>query len=185
MMPSDTRYEFRLSGEGGQGVILGGAILAEAAILHEEKFAVQSPHYGSRVRGGPTKVDVIISEQPILYPRATRIDFFLALAQMSYEKYATDLAEDTMILVDTNLVPNVCEDHHNVMRLPIVEIAKIELGLEVVSNTVALGALAALTKVISPEALWNAIEARVPKKAIAINQRAFERGMAEARKQFV
>ncbi|MEK7327117.1 MAG: 2-oxoacid:acceptor oxidoreductase family protein, partial [Chloroflexota bacterium] len=56
------RYEFRFSGEGGQGVILGGAILAEAAILHEGKYAVQSPQYGSRVRGGPTKVDVIISE---------------------------------------------------------------------------------------------------------------------------
>ncbi len=119
------RYEFRFSGEGGQGVILGGAILAEAAILHEGKYAVQSPQYGSRVRGGPTKVDVIISEAPILYPRATKINFFLALAQMSYNKYATGLADDAVLLVDANLVPNVQDNGHVVYRLPIVEIGDL------------------------------------------------------------
>ncbi|MEK7783874.1 MAG: 2-oxoacid:acceptor oxidoreductase family protein [Chloroflexota bacterium] len=173
------RYEFRFSGEGGQGVILGGAILAEAAILHEGKYAVQSPQYGSRVRGGPTKVDVIISEAPILYPRATKINFFLALAQMSYNKYATGLADDAVLLVDANLVPNVQDNGHAVYRLPIVEIAKVELGNEVLSNSVALGAIVVLTGVVSPEAAWKAVEARVPGRAKEINRRAFERGMKE------
>lgn len=171
------RYEFRLSGEGGQGVILGGAILAEAAILHAGKFAVQSPQYGSRVRGGPTKVDVIVSDAPILFPRATRIDFFLALAQMSYNKYATDLAPDAVLLVDANLVPNVVDNGHLVHRLPIVEIAKIELGNEVLSNSVALGAVVALTGILERDATWRAIEARVPAKAKELNRKAFERGL--------
>ncbi len=173
------RYEFRFSGEGGQGVILGGAILAEAAILHEGKYAVQSPQYGSRVRGGPTKVDVIISESPILYPRATKINFFLALAQMSYNKYAVGLADDAVLLVDANLVPNVQDNGHAVYHLPIVEIAKVELGNEVLSNSVALGAVVVLTGVVGPEAAWKAVEARVPGKAKEINRRAFERGMKE------
>lgn len=175
------RKEFRFSGEGGQGVILGGAILAEAAILHAGKYAVQSPQYGSRVRGGPTKVDIIISDEPILYPRATRIDFFLALAQMSYNKYATDLAEDAELLVDSNLVPNVRDNGHRVHRLPVVEIAKIELGNEVLSNSVALGAVVALTDIVAPDAAWQAIEARVPKKARELNRKAFERGLSEGR----
>ncbi len=177
------RYEFRLSGEGGQGVISGGAILAEAVILHGGKYAVQSPFYGSRVRGGPTRVDVIVSNTPIVYPRATKIDFFLALAQISYEKYATNLADGATILIDTNLVPNVDEKahkgRHTVLRLPIVEIAKIELGMEVVSNTIALGVMVALTEILPPETLWKSIEARVPKKAIALNRKAFERGMKD------
>lgn len=171
------RYEIRLSGEGGQGVILGGAILAEAAILHEGRFAVQSPQYGSRVRGGPTKVDVIISDSPILYPRATRIDFFLSLAQMSYNKYANGLADDAVVLVDANLVPNVKENGHYARRLPIVEIAKVELGNEVLSSSVALGAVIALTGILSADATWKAIEARVPAKAKELNRKAFERGL--------
>ncbi|MBI3762674.1 MAG: 2-oxoacid:acceptor oxidoreductase family protein [Chloroflexi bacterium] len=174
------RYELRFSGEGGQGIILGGSILAEAAILHQGKYAVQSPQYGSRVRGGPTKVDVIVSDSPILYPRATKIDFFLALAQMSYNQYATDLADDAVLLVDANLVPHVIENGHVIHRLPIVEIAKIELDNEVLSNSVALGAVVALTGIVSHEAAWNAIEARVPAKAREINRRAFERGLEAA-----
>jgi 2-oxoglutarate ferredoxin oxidoreductase subunit gamma len=175
-----SRYELRFSGEGGQGVILGGAILAEAAILHEGKYAVQSPQYGSRVRGGPTKVDVIISDAPILYPRATKINFFLALAQMSFNKYAQDLADDAMLLVDANLVPNASMNNHTIHRLPIVEIAKIELGNEVLSNSVALGAVAALTGIVSSGALWQAIAARVPNRAQDLNRRAFERGLSAA-----
>lgn len=178
-MSTKDRREFRLSGEGGQGVILGGAILAEAAILHEGRYAVQSPQYGSRVRGGPTKVDVIISDSPILFPRATKIDFFLSLAQMSYNKYAKDLADDAVLLVDANLVPNVKDNGHVVHRLPIVEIAKVELGNEVLSNSVALGAVVALTGIVSPESAWKAIEARVPAKAKELNRKAFERGMIE------
>lgn len=177
---SDTRYELRLSGEGGQGVILGGAILAEAAILREGKYAVQSPHYGSRVRGGPTKVDVIISELPIMYPRATTINFFLALAQMSYNQYAVDLAGDAVLLVDANLVPNVSLNGHVVHRLPIVEFAKIGLGNEVLSNSAALGAVVALTSIIQPDSAWQAIEARVPARAREINRRAFEWGLKAA-----
>lgn len=173
------RYELRLSGEGGQGVILGGAMLAEAAILYEGRYAVQSPHYGSRVRGGPTKVDVIISGDPILYPRATRIDFFLALAQMSYDKYSSDLSDEAIVLVDKNLVPEVVDHGGRIHRLPIVEIAKIELGREIVSNSVALGALVVLSGVVSAEAMWKSIEARVPKKAVELNRQAFERGMQE------
>jgi len=170
------RYEIRFSGEGGQGVILGGAILAEAAILHEGRFAVQSPQYGSRVRGGPTKVDVIISDLPILFPRATKIDFFLALAQMSYNKYANGLADDAVLLIDANLVPNVNENGRYVHRLPIVEIAKVELGNEVLSSSVALGAVIALTGIVRPDAAWKAIEARVPAKVKELNRKAFERG---------
>lgn len=181
-MPSieGQRFEGRFSGEGGQGVILGGSILAEAAILYEGKYAVQSPIYGSRVRGGPTRVDVIISDCQIVYPRATRINFFLALAQMAYDKYRGDLADDAIILVDRNLVPRVNEDGRRVYRLPIVEAAK-ELGNVILSNVIALGAIQELTGVVSSEGLWKSIESRVPKAYLDMNRRAMELGMEQAR----
>ena len=172
-----SRRELRFAGEGGQGVILGGAILAEALILYEGKYAVQSPHYGSRVRGVPTKVDIIVADRPVLFPRAKEIEFFLCLAQMSYEKYSDGLASDATVLVDSNLVPNAPENGRDIHRLPIVEIAKMELGNAVLSNSVALGAVMKLTHIASEDAIWQAIEARVPPKTIDINRRAFERGI--------
>jgi len=170
------RFEARLSGEGGQGVVMGGAILAEAAILHEGRYAVQSPTYGSRVRGGPTKVDVIVSNDEIIYPRATAINFFLSLAQMAYNKFCSDLTDDAIILVDSNLVSNVTNTDHQVYRFPFVETAKRELGNVVLSNIIALTVTVELTGVVSREALWQAIQARVPQKYLDLNKLAMERG---------
>ena len=155
---------------------MGGAILAEAAILHEGRYAVQSPTYGSRVRGGPTKVDVIVSNDEIIYPRATAINFFLSLAQMAYNKFCSDLTDDAIILVDSNLVSNVTNNDHRVYRFPFVEAAKSELGNVVLSNIIALAVMVELTGVVSGEALWQAIQARVPRKYLDLNKRAMERG---------
>lgn len=176
----ENRFEARLSGEGGQGVVMGGAILAEAAILHEGRFAVQSPTYGSRVRGGPTKVDVIISSEEIVYPRATAINFFLSLAQMSYDKFCTDLTDDAILLVDSNLTPRVSHNGHQVYRYPFAEVAKNQLGKVVLSNIIALAAIVDLTGVVSREALWQAIQARVPQKYLELNRQAMELGFQVA-----
>lgn len=177
---TQNRFEARLSGEGGQGVVMGGAILAEAAILHEGRYAVQSPMYGSRVRGGPTKVDVIVSDEEIVYPRATKIDFFLSLAQMAMDKFCSNLADHAIILIDANLVPNVRDNSHKVYRYPFVEVAKNELGNVVLSNIIALSVVTKLTGVVSQEALWQAIQARVPAKYLDLNQQAMERGFTIA-----
>jgi 2-oxoglutarate ferredoxin oxidoreductase subunit gamma len=174
------RFEARLSGEGGQGVIMGGRILAEAAILQEGRFAVQSPTYGSRVRGGPTKVDIIISDKEILYPRATAIDFFLSLAQDAFDRYRTDLASEAIVLVDKNLVPNVVDETHTTYRFPFVEVAKHEFGNVILSNVIALAVMVKLTGVISDEALWRAIESSVPQKYLDLNRQAMERGFQVA-----
>ncbi len=171
-----SKFETRLSGEGGQGVIMGGTILAEAAILHEDRFAIQSPTYGSRVRGGPTKVDVIVSDEDILYPRATSINVFMSLAQVSFDKFCIDLTDDAIILVDEDLVPNAHSTKHQLYRLPFVSTARNEFGMVVLSNIIALASIVALTKVVSRDALWQAIQTRVPQKYIDLNKHAMERG---------
>ena len=158
---------------------MGGRILAEAAILQEGRFAVQSPTYGSRVRGGTTKVDVIISDEEILYPRATAINFFLSLAQNSFDRYNTDLADNAIVLVDTNLVPNVPANLRS-YRFPFVEAAKQEFGNVILSNIMALAVMVSLTGVVSSEAFWRTIEASVPKKYLDLNRQAVERGFRVA-----
>ena len=88
------RYEARLSGSGGQGLILAGKILAEAAAIYENKNATQSQSYGPEARGGASKSEVIISDGDIDFPKATRLDVLLCLTQEACDKYVADLKED-------------------------------------------------------------------------------------------
>ena len=80
------RVEIRLSGSGGQGMVLGAIILAEAAAIFEGKNATQSQSYGPEARGGSSKSDVVLSEGEIRYPKATRLDVLLAMTQESCDK---------------------------------------------------------------------------------------------------
>ncbi len=180
------RVELRFSGVGGQGVILAGAILADAAVLYDQKYAIQSPTYTAQVRGGATKVDVVISDKPIHFPQTKEIDFFMALAQRSYDRFYAannfnnrffrDLSPDALILVDSNLVPNVGNPPHKLIRLPIIELALKEMGRTIYSNVIALGIVAGLLKVVSREALTAAVKRRAPKGTEEMNLKALDIG---------
>ncbi|HLE09435.1 MAG TPA: 2-oxoacid:acceptor oxidoreductase family protein, partial [Thermodesulfobacteriota bacterium] len=100
----EKRYELRFSGSGGQGMILAGIIMAEAASIYGDKIAVQSQSYGPESRGGASKAEVIISNVPIDYPKATSIDCMLALTQEACTKYYSDIKEGGILLVDSHEV---------------------------------------------------------------------------------
>lgn len=178
---SEERFEARFSGVGGQGVILAGAILAEAAAFYDGKFAIQSPTYTAQVRGGPTKVDVIISNREIIYPRSLKIDFFLALAQEAYDRFGHDLKPSAIVLVDSNLVTRLEETGHRTYRLPFIELAKKEFGKVVYVNAIALGVSVGLTNVVSRPAIEKAVGARAPKGTEEMNLKALELGFEKAK----
>src|SRR5210317_2115900 len=99
-------YEIRLSGAGGQGLILIGKILAEAAAIYDDMNATQSQSYGPEARGGASRSEVIISDEDIDYPKAVNIDLLLALTQESVSKYYGDLKDGGIMLVDED----ACQD---------------------------------------------------------------------------
>lgn len=169
-------YEARFAAIGGQGIITAGTFLATAAIM-EGKFAAQSPTYTSQVRGGPTKVDVIVSDEEVLFPKGNQLDLFLAMAQRPYDLYYREMKPDALIIVEENLVQNIHDDGHRVVRLPIIELAEKEIGLGVTTSVIATGAVVALTGIVKPETMQRAILDRVPKGTEAINMRAFEVGL--------
>ena len=174
------RYDIRLSGEGGQGLVLAGRILAEAAAIYDEKNATQSQSYGPEARGGASRSEVIISDEDIDYPKATNLDLLLALTQESCNKYAKDLKESGILLVDSGVVVRVPEGKFRVYKVPITEIARTQVGKSVVANIVALGIIARLSSIVSVEALESAVLARVPKGTEELNLRAFRTGMEVA-----
>lgn len=180
-----SRYELRLSGSGGQGLILAGVILAEAAAIYDGKNAVQSQSYGPEARGGASKSEVIISVDEIDYPKATNINFLLALTQKSWDSYHKDLQSGGVALIDTDMVhvetnpPGV-----TIVRLPIIDIAKNKVGKLLVANIVALGAIVSITKAVSWEAIEAAVLARVPRGTEELNKKALRVGYDTAEQAY-
>jgi len=176
------RYELRLSGSGGQGLILAGKILAEAAAIYDDKNATQSQSYGPEARGGSSRSEVIISDEVIDFPKAVNIDLLLAFTQEACDKYCKDLKDTGILLVDSGYVTDIPKGNFKVYSIPITEIAERQVGKSLVANIVALGIITELTKVISKEAVESAILSRVPKGTEELNLKAFRTGVDVAQK---
>ena len=168
------RVEFRLSGSGGQGLLLAGITLAEAAI-HAGKNAVQTQSYGPEARGGSSKAEVVISDEEIDYPKATDPDFLLALTNDAYKTYGP-MMKKGLIITDTSVTLDPAIKARTV-ALPILSSAAEKVGKKVVANMVALGVLGGLSGVASKEVLKKAVIARVPKGTDELNVKALEVGL--------
>lgn len=175
-----SRYELRFSGAGGQGLITAGIIMAKAASIYEGKQAVQSQSYGPEARGGASKSEVIISDGPIDYPKATTVDALLAMTQEACDKYTHDLKDGGILLVDSDLVTKLPKGNFKIISFPIINTAKTEVGREIVANIVALGAMVALTGQVSRENAEKAVLSSVPEAFIELNKKAFSIGYEKA-----
>lgn len=174
------RYEFRLSGSGGQGLILAGKILAEAAAIYDGKNATQSQSYGPEARGGSSRSEVIVSDEEIDYPKAVNIDLLLCFTQEACDKYHQDVKETGILLVDESYVTKIPKGKYRVYSVPITETAEKKVGKALVANIVALGIITQVTGVISKEAVEAAILSRVPKGTEDLNLKAFNTGIEMA-----
>ena len=174
----DTRYEIRLAGEGGQGLILAGVILAEAAAVGDGKNVAQTQSYGPQARGGASTSEVVISDGEIDYPRVVEADLLLAMSQEACDRYCHELKKDGVLIVDSILVDRVPTER--VYRVPITKIAEESTGRRVAANVVALGLIVGLTNVVSREAIEAALAARVPRGTQDLNLKALHAGLKVA-----
>jgi 2-oxoglutarate ferredoxin oxidoreductase subunit gamma len=168
------RKEIRLAGTGGQGLILAGVILAEAAGVYEDRKVIQTQSYGPEARGGASKTDVIISDQEILYPKARQVDILACLSQKSCDAFLKDLKKDGIVINDTFYVRScVAKNCHT---LPLSEMTRKRFGREIFMNIVLLGALAELTKIVTVDSLKKALRGQVPPATLENNLQALELG---------
>lgn len=174
------RYEIRLSGSGGQGLILIGIILAEAMGLYEGLHVVQTQSYGPEARGGASKSEVVVSDEEIDYPKPQKVDLLLAMNQASCDLYFRDLKEGGTLLVDSTFVNQI--PTLRAVRIPLTKLAREHLGRGMVANIVALGAISELTELVNITSLESALVGRVPKGTEEINKRALYLGKSEAEK---
>jgi 2-oxoglutarate ferredoxin oxidoreductase subunit gamma len=174
------RFEIRLSGSGGQGLIIAGIILAEAAGIYDGKCVCQTQSYGPEARGGASKAEVVISDVEIDYPKAIKPDLLLAMNQKSCDAYFFDLKPNGMLIVDSTFVKQLPTTRAT--ALPFTQIARTEVGKEMTANIVALGALATLSRVVSLSSLEAAVLKRVPPGTETLNKTALDAGINAAKR---
>ncbi|MEO0091687.1 MAG: 2-oxoacid:acceptor oxidoreductase family protein [candidate division WOR-3 bacterium] len=165
--------KIRITGFGGQGIILAGELLANAAVLDgKEGTAIGS--YGSAARGGLTSSEVIISNEFVPAPFVERADILIAMSQDGYDKYFITVENNGLIIVDSGMI--TLKSYPRQFEIPATNIALTELKSPVVANMIMLGALSSLTKIVSKQSLINAIKKSVAEKFLEINLRGIEIG---------
>ena len=172
-----SRTEILIGGVGGQGVVLSGILLGTAATLFDGKKAVQTQSYSSELRGGSTRAEVIISEEPVTDPQVRKPDILIALAKDALSKYIDRIKPQGLLVIDSDLVKGAKPGDYEILSIPATSIADKEMGNIVVANLIILGAIIKKTGLLSVEAMEKAIEMSVPKKSIALNLNAFRKGL--------
>lgn len=175
------RYEVRLTGSGGQGLILAGIILAESALVEGGYNAVQTQSYGPEARGGASKAEVIIGSDRIYFPKVTKPNLLLALTQQALDKYSKDITPDGIVIVDEEIDTSKLPTSVKIYSLPILRSASEVIGKAFVANIISLGVISGCLDFIKPDSIKSAILARVPKGTEDLNSRAFELGLRLAK----
>ena len=169
------REEIILGGLGGQGIILAGYIMGKGASLFDKKNATHIQDYGPEARGGACRTQVVISDSEISYPYIDNPSILAVMSQGAYTKYSSSMRQNTVLLIDEDLVKVKKSKHTSLFAVLATRIAQ-ELGRVAVANIVMLGFITAITKVVSVEAMKKAVLESVPKGTEELNMKAFDRG---------
>ncbi|MGQ9723176.1 MAG: 2-oxoacid:acceptor oxidoreductase family protein [Candidatus Jordarchaeum sp.] len=151
-----TTLEVQFVGSGGQGIVFLGFILSRAAVIYEGKDATNIQSYGSRMRGGSTISDIIISDEDVICPVVSEPDILVALADESLEEFAASLKEGALLLIDES-VKFFPKNNFKVFRIPAAKIAESDFKSRTPANMIMLGALIGITDLVSEEAILNSL----------------------------
>lgn len=173
------RKEVLIGGFGGQGVILAGVILGRAAAVYEGLYAVQTQAYGPESRGGASRAEVVISDEPVDYPKALAPEYLILLSQEAYDKYLASGDDEAIVLIEKELVPHRNEElerRFKIYALPFTEIAENTTGLSLTMNILVLGFLTKVSGIIKEESIEKAVLDAVPKGTEELNLKALHKG---------
>ena len=160
-----SRFEIRFGGFGGQGIVTMAVVLGEAVSLVEKKECVQTQSYGPEARGGATKSELVIDDEEVDYPKVQEPDVFVAMSRAAYLEYVDGLKDDGILIIDEDLVEieGDLPDSVKIYKIPATRIADSEVGVKQATNVVMLGALTAITGIVSLEGLRQQIIERWPR----------------------
>uniref|UniRef100_Q01R17 2-oxoglutarate ferredoxin oxidoreductase, gamma subunit n=1 Tax=Solibacter usitatus (strain Ellin6076) TaxID=234267 RepID=Q01R17_SOLUE len=170
--------EIRIGGFGGQGVILAAAVIGKAAAIFEGGYATMTQSFGPEARGGSSSAQVILSGDPILYPYVANPDILVVMSQESYTKFSPQLKPGGILITEQELVRiDQAPTGIRMYGVPATRLAE-ELGRKVVLNIVMVGFFGAVTNMLDPDSLRQAVADSVPPAMQKLNLQAFDKGFA-------
>jgi 2-oxoglutarate ferredoxin oxidoreductase subunit gamma len=168
--------EIRISGFGGQGVILSAIVIGKAGCIFEKGYSTMTQAFGPEARGGACSAQVILSNEPILYPYVTRPDILVTMSQEAYSLFGPQLKEDGILIIEQDMVRvDKLPAGVRVYGVPATRLAE-ELGKRMVLNIVMVGFFAAVTDVLEPQSIRDAVGDSVPPAFRELNLKAFDKG---------
>jgi 2-oxoglutarate ferredoxin oxidoreductase subunit gamma len=179
-MPSVT--ELRIAGFGGQGVIMAATVIAKATCIYEKGYATMTQNFGPEARGGACSAQVVLSDQPILYPYITAPDASVIMSQEAFAKFSSEIKPGGLLLIEQDLVrvSNV-KTGVRVYGVPATRLAE-QLGKRMMLNIVMVGFFGAVTGLVTTDALKQAVLDSVPPHTRELNVKAFEAGFEYGKK---
>ena len=177
MTSRPNRTEIRITGFGGQGVVLAGHIIGHACAVSAGKHATMIQSFGPEARGSACSTTVAVSETEVLYPYIGRPDIFVVMSSEGYEKFGNELKDDGILVYEKDLVQVQEKEGQKSYGVSSTRIAE-EIGRAIVQNIVMLGFFAAATKIVPIEKMREAVEESVPRGTEELNLRAFDAGWA-------
>jgi len=185
-MSKGKRKEIRVAGFGGQGVITAGYVLANAAAIYGGLHGLMTQSYGPEARGGACKADIIVSSDPIDYPKMSSVDFLVVLSLDAYTTFRNSVRPGGAVIYEESLVDIPDEEKAaGITYYPVPALgAAQELGNPLTANMVMLGAVQALTGAVSLEALKGAVSDRFPRFR-DLNLKAVDAGVELAGKLLI
>ncbi len=170
-----SRTEIRITGFGGQGVVLSGHIIGHACAVNADKHATMIQSFGPEARGSACSTTLAISDTEVLYPYIHRPDIFVVMSAEGYEKFADELKDDGTLIYEKDLVRPTPKEGQPTFGVPSTRLAE-SLGRSIVQNIVMLGFFAAVTRIVDREAMREAVKESVPRGTEELNLRAFDAG---------
>jgi len=171
------RTEIRITGYGGQGVVLAGYIIGRACAVNAGKHATMIQSFGPEARGSACSTTLTIKDDEVLYPYIGRPDIFVVMSAEGYTKYRDELKEDGVLIYEKDLVKPKLKEGQPAYGIGSTRIAE-SLGRKLVQNIVMLGFFSAVTKIVPVENMRDAVKASVPPGTEALNLKAFDAGYA-------
>ncbi len=174
-----------LAGFGGQGMLLIGKILSEAAMT-EGKEVCWLPSYGPEMRGGTANVTVTISDEPVGSPVVSKPVGAAVMNQPSLEKFGPAIVPGGLLIINESLVTiRYDREDIDVMYLPANDLAN-SINAKRSPNIVVLGAYVGVTKVVDPDAVREQVKAQFANKPkiAELNLQALQLGF-DAAEQFL
>jgi 2-oxoglutarate ferredoxin oxidoreductase subunit gamma len=168
--------ELRIAGFGGQGVILSAIVIGKAASIYQGAYATMTQNFGPEARGGACSAQLLLSEQPILYPYVTQPDIMVVMSQEAYTRFVPELKEGGTLIVEQDLVRVTdLPRQTKVYSCPATRLAE-ELGKRMVLNSVMVGFFTSVTQLLQADAVRKAVADSVPANFRDLNLQAFEKG---------